>query len=132
MIHGIDAPFLLLRQLRRVIHHAPVFCRGAARHIVPETVGVVCAAGGFLMDGIIPHSGFFLCLLRRFFPRHRLIAIGGVFLHGHARCCGLLRDFFLHMGFVVLQLLVKIGKLRRVRQFIVAAVQLFPAGVHMG
>ena len=36
------------------------------------------------------------------------------------------------MGFVVLKLFIKIGKLRRVGQVIIARVQLFPASVYMG
>ena len=44
---------------------------------------------------------------------------------------GFLCNLTFHMGFVVLKLFIKIGKLRRVGQVIIARVQLFPASVHM-
>ena len=142
MVHGIDALFLPLRNRRCLIYHLPIFGGGAACGVVAVAVCIVGTAGSALIDGVIPDGG----LLRRGICGRRflrlllyvgglllrLVAIGGIFLHGHACGFGFLCDLTFYMGFVVLKLFIKIGKLRWIGQVIIARVQLFPASVHMG
>ena len=60
-------------------------------------------------------------LLRRFIASRR------IFFHGHTGCGGLLCDLGLHLLLVVLQGLVKIGQLRRLRQLILALIEKWAA-----
>ena len=64
-------------------------------------------------------------LLRRFIASRR------IFLHGHTGCGGLLCDLALHLLLVVLQGLVKIGQLRRLRQLILPLIEKRAALLHI-
>ena len=64
-------------------------------------------------------------LLRRFIASRR------IFLHSHTGCGGLLRDLGLHLFLIVLQGLVKVGQLRRLRQLILALIEKRAALLHI-
>ena len=61
----------------------------------------------------------------------RFIASRRIFLYGHTGCCGLLRNLGLYLRFVVLQGLVEVGQLRRLRQLILALIQHGAALLHI-
>ena len=138
MVHGIDTAFLILRKLGGLVYHLPVCGGCAARCVVPETVCVICASGCALIDGVILDGGCFCLCWGGFFGYSgfrllgrvdgllpRLVAVGGVFLNGHTRCCGFLCDFFPHMGFVGFHFcgfLCKVCKLGRGGQGVLTSV----------
>ena len=135
MVHGINALFLPLGKQCCLIHHLPIFSGGTACRIVSVAVCIIGAPGCALIDRIILDSRGFRLLRRVDGLLPRLVAVDCVFGGRHARCCGFLCDFFPHMvfvGFHFCGFLCKVGELGRVGHMVIACIQFFPAGVHMG
>ena len=69
--------------------------------------------------------------LRRFRLGGWLVAVGGVFLHGHTGCGGFPLYFVHHMGLVLLQVHVEVGQAGRLRQLILALIEKRAALAHI-
>ncbi len=72
------------------------------------------------------------CLLsRRRLLGGGLVAVGGVFLHGHTGCGGFLCDLGLHLLLVLLQVHIEVGQMGRLRQLILALIEKWAALAHI-